>query len=283
MANEAAEKTNKMKEIRVKTQKVNAIANENAKQDDTANTYNELKEFLEELNSEEFEKERQVQRESFVASVKYRWIEARMGGEDPEDFGHSTKDKKDFLEKKKQELGAEFDQLVEKGEIEEIEEFDNNYPLQFKDPKDLIEYFSLMEEKNLVLINMSQSLEQQRQEVMKRYEEMEMQMQLQVDELKENKKKMKASNDTMARKIAELRASAAPKTNSGPGSGFRRLENKISEVITELNSEMIRSELSGVIKDNQNKGYLLKYLAVSTKMGMSGMMPNWVNRPSKNT
>ena len=54
--------------------------------------------------------------------------------------------------KSKAEIEDEFyDELVE-GKIQDVEDFENNYEMYFKDPKQLIEIFEKLEEDNLEAI-----------------------------------------------------------------------------------------------------------------------------------
>lgn len=71
----------------------------------------------------------------------------------------ATKKLQNFLEEK-------FNRMVEKGEVQELEQFEDDYPLYFEDkPEKLLEIFDMLEEKKFFLLQMMQDLEQNLEEL----------------------------------------------------------------------------------------------------------------------
>jgi alpha-amylase/alpha-mannosidase (GH57 family) len=50
--------------------------------------------------------------------------------------------------------------LLSKEDIPEVEEFEDNYPMHFKEPQELIQVFANLEESNLFLVQMTQQNDQ---------------------------------------------------------------------------------------------------------------------------
>lgn len=89
---------------------------------------------------------------------------------------------------------------------DEVEEFENEYGMYFKEPHQLLEYFSLLEEKSLFLIQMSQDSEQNLEELRAEYKKKKEDLENKVKLLNETKSQKKKQLEEMNKAIVQLRS-----------------------------------------------------------------------------
>lgn len=113
--------------------------------------YKEHKEFLEKLANKDFEQEKLEKIKNKIEQFKPEWINSQLATEEAQ-----AKEKKlPFSRQQRQtQLEAKYHELVKQEEIQEIVDFDDNYPMHFKDSNQLVVYFDILEDKNLFLIQM---------------------------------------------------------------------------------------------------------------------------------
>ena len=78
-----------------------------------------------------------------------------------------------------------------KGKLQEIlEDSEDEYPVPFADPSDLIDIFSMLEEQNLFLIQQGQDNEQQIEQKKDEYKQIEKNMEKELNGLTESKQQV---------------------------------------------------------------------------------------------
>lgn len=121
------------------------LRTENNKMEENASNYKDLKDFLEKLTKPEFRQIKEQKLQEIHNQERLKYI-------------RKIKDEGTTLTEA--QLDTKFKSLVANHEIQEIENFEDNYELFFQEPAQLIEIFSTLEENNLFLVQMTQDYEQ---------------------------------------------------------------------------------------------------------------------------
>jgi membrane-bound inhibitor of C-type lysozyme len=138
---EAHERATKVREIKFIQQQLTSLRADNNKMEENASTYKDLKKFLEMLTPNEFMDQKSKKLQEIIADERQTFISDRQTGS-----GAKLQD----------ELNTEFDEALDRNEIEAVEDFEDNYPLYFNDPDDVIDIFTDLEENNLYLVQATQ-------------------------------------------------------------------------------------------------------------------------------
>lgn len=89
---------------------------------------------------------------------------------------------------------------------DEVEEFENEYPMYFKEPHQLLEYFSMLEEKSLFLIQMTQDSEQNLEELKAEYNKKKEDLEAKIKNLNETKAQKKKQLEELNKDISQLKS-----------------------------------------------------------------------------
>lgn len=87
-----------------------------------------------------------------------------------------------------------------------MEEFENGYGMFFKEPQQLLDYFSMLEEKSLFLIQMSQDSEQNLEELKADYKKKREDLEYKIKSLNETKNQKKKQLEELNKSIVQLKA-----------------------------------------------------------------------------
>jgi hypothetical protein len=110
---EAHERATKVREIKFIQQQLTSLRADNNKMEENASTYKDLKKFLEMLTPNEFMDQKSKKLQEIIADERQTFISDRQTG-----FGAKPQD----------ELNTEFDEALDRNEIEAVEDFEDNYP-----------------------------------------------------------------------------------------------------------------------------------------------------------
>lgn len=88
---------------------------------------------------------------------------------------------------------------------DEVEEFENEYPMYFKEPHQLLEYFSMLEEKSLFLIQMTQDSEQNLEELKTEDKKKKEDLNHKIKSLNETKAQKKKQLEELNKDISQLK------------------------------------------------------------------------------
>ncbi|EAS00360.3 leishmanolysin peptidase (macronuclear) [Tetrahymena thermophila SB210] len=179
---EALNKQRRQKEVMIKeiNLKLTTIRAEKSRNEEILAGYKEHKEFLDKLAPKDWEEEKQRKKIQLVDKLKLEFIEKQQDSLN-ERNNKGSKQKKDSgfsqtntLEKKQlqiQKIENQFYSLVEKDELSDLEDFEDNYPMYFQNPQQLQDVFNSLEEKNLFLIQMKQEDEQNLEELKHKFKQ----------------------------------------------------------------------------------------------------------------
>ncbi|EAR89420.2 leishmanolysin peptidase (macronuclear) [Tetrahymena thermophila SB210] len=164
------EKKHKEAEHKQLNLKLATIKSEKIRMEEQLQTYKEHKEFLDKITPKEWNEAKEKKRQELIEKVKKEWINNKLNESLERDnkFGNKKNPKggKTVLtEKDKASLEEQFYSKLEKGEIEKIEQFEDNYSMYFTNPSQLITIFDNLEQKNLFLIQLKQEDQQDVEEV----------------------------------------------------------------------------------------------------------------------
>ena len=87
-----------------------------------------------------------------------------------------------------------------------MEEFENGYGMYFKEPHQLLDYFSMLEEKSLFLIQMSQDSEQNLEELKADYKKKREDLEYKIKSLNETKNQKKKQLEELNKSIIQLKS-----------------------------------------------------------------------------
>ncbi|KAL4488164.1 hypothetical protein ABPG73_001575 [Tetrahymena malaccensis] len=179
---EGLNKQRRQKEVMIKeiNLKLTTIRAEKSRNEEILAGYKEHKEFLDKLAPKDWEEEKQRKKSQLVEKLKQEFIERQQdnlnernnkGKQQKKDSGFSQTN---TLEKKQlqiQKIENQFYSLVDKDELSDLEDFEDNYPMYFQSPQQLQDVFNSLEEKNLFLIQMKQEDEQNLEELKHKFKQ----------------------------------------------------------------------------------------------------------------
>lgn len=153
----------KEQEIKARQITVNSLRTLKVRNEEAIASSLRYKHFLNQLPPKEWSEEQERKKQGRLAEAKNRLkSEWQMNS--------STISRKSAVSAES-DFDRHFEELVESGENEEIEEIMNDEEMYFKEPEELIEFFNNLEENNLFNIQNSHIAEQKYQELKQRSEE----------------------------------------------------------------------------------------------------------------
>jgi hypothetical protein len=271
---EAHERATKVREIKFIQQQLTSLRADNNKMEENASTYKDLKKFLEMLTPNEFMDQKSKKLQEIIAEERQTFISDRQTGS---------------LQRPADELNTEFDEALDRNEIEAVEDFEDNYPLYFNDPDDVIDIFTDLEENNLYLVQATQDLENTKTEKEKLKHNLESEKDKEITKLKADKESKKKAVEELRTKIALLNKRGQDNKVSSRQEGFENIEKKIMEMVRSFKSEMKDSDVGLMSKtETQTKENLLNYLKAIEKLlnrlivEMRELEPDWVRNTKNN-
>ena len=127
---------------------------------------------------------------------------------------------------------------------DEVEEFENEYGMYFKEPHQLLEYFSMLEEKSLFLIQMTQDSEQNLEELKAEYKKKKEDLEYKVKSLNETKNQKKKQLEELNKSITALKVQRDDhKTTRTKDELLNPLSKKLFELFNQIKNtdEMVSS------------------------------------------
>jgi hypothetical protein len=271
---EAHERATKVREIKFIQQQLTSLRADNNKMEENASTYKDLKKFLEMLTPNEFMEQKTKKLQEIIAEERQAFISDRQTGSP---------------QKPADELNTDFDEALDRNEIEAVEDFEDNYPLYFNDPDDVIDIFTDLEENNLYLVQATQDLENTKTEKEKLKHNLESEKDKEITKLKADKESKKKAVEELRTKIALLNKRGQDNKVSSRQEGFENIEKKIMEMVRSFKSEMKDSDVGLMSKtETQTKENLLNYLKAIEKLlnrlivEMRELEPDWVRNTKNN-
>lgn len=260
-ANQASEESqlraNKVKEIKLLQQALTTLRADNNKMDESACTYKDLKKFLENLTPRDFQEEKATKRSNLLTVEKMKWIQERK---------RDLSTQAGNTQKTQQELDVEFKEALDRNEIEAVEEFEDNYPLYFKDPDEIIDIFMNLEESNLNMVQDTQKLETSKTEEESKKNKIETQKDEEIKKLKEDKESKKAQIKELENQINQLNLRSQSSKISLKHEGFENLEKKIIEMVKTFQSQLKDSDVVIARPEAITKENLVNYLKAIEKL-----------------
>jgi len=175
-----------------------------------------------------------------VEEIKLQWMEREQLNKDDsfsvlsESIGRGTaKDKKYIGGKKntKFDLDKIFQDKVDKGEFDEIEEFRLNQNMYFQEPNQLIEIFARLEEGNLSLIQMMQDTEQNLENLKFTLKQKKVEFDRKIGGLRDNKALLEKNKNEKQEKVKMLEILSREPRLSKKNDGLAPLRKKIIEIV----------------------------------------------------
>lgn len=260
-ANQASEESqlraNKVKEIKLLQQALTTLRADNNKMDESACTYKDLKKFLENLTPKDFQDEKTNKRANLVSNEKMRWVQDKK-----REYSGSAPP----VAKSQQEMDQEFKDACDRNEIEAVEEFEDNYPLYFKDPDEIIDIFMNLEESNLNMVQDTQKLETSKTEEETKKNKIEFQKDEEIKKLKEDRDVKRGQIKDLEHQIFQLNQRSQSSKVSLKHPGFENLEKKIIEMVKVFQSQLKDSDVVIARPEAITKENLVNYLKAIEKL-----------------
>jgi hypothetical protein len=164
-------------------------------------------------------------------------------------------------------LWSIFQEKVVRGEIEEVEEFDDDYPMYFDTPERLIEEFAVLEENSLFLVEMRQAQEKNYNDEVQRFEKLKLERTEKELHAKAQIVRLKTTLANLHQKVALLGEKSLERKKDSETEKFEVLENKILQILREFEGLMNQTEIGIISKaEAKSKENLLRYLTAIEKL-----------------
>ncbi|CAK59698.1 unnamed protein product (macronuclear) [Paramecium tetraurelia] len=217
---EVKEKKAKESEIKSINIKITSLRAEKTRNEEAVNNYMDHKKFLDKLAPKEWHDAKEKKRQQLVNRLKEELIKIK---------GLSDK---------------QFQQMVDNKKLDELEEFEDEYEMYFKQPSQLVEIFNDLEERNLFLIQTTQDAEQNLEELKTKFNKIKKSLDDKVFTLQQNKEQLKKNYENVCQQIKTLQLKG---TEKNAKKDHKELRKQIIEVC-----ENFPNEIQGV-HDLQNK------------------------------
>ncbi|EGR27950.1 hypothetical protein IMG5_185870, partial [Ichthyophthirius multifiliis] len=175
--------------------KITSMKTEKSRYEELLQNYKEHKEFLDKISpkvtffillynnkKKEWEDQKQEKKKQYIQILKNNWIQTNM-----------------------EQYQIQFQQFVQKNELEELEEFEYKYPMYFQHHSQLIQCFNDLEEKNLFLIQVKQEESTNLEEFRNKFKIEKQNYNQQLKYLKQQKDSLKKQLDDINNSIKKLK------------------------------------------------------------------------------
>eukprot|EP01016_Furgasonia_blochmanni_P030525 TRINITY_DN3174_c0_g1_i13.p1 TRINITY_DN3174_c0_g1~~TRINITY_DN3174_c0_g1_i13.p1 ORF type:complete len:609 (+),score=154.52 TRINITY_DN3174_c0_g1_i13:151-1977(+) len=252
-------KEKKAREVDIKnlTQKQTSLRADISRNEDTLVRYKEHRDFLEKLTPKDFLEYKKKKREEKIEEIKSQWMvkmlqEAEQDeSESNQSFSQVRNNVPQFGRGLVRNLGGinastqkpankppsiktleeRFAKTMASGEFkEELEEFDDEFELYFKEPHQLIEVFSVIEEKNLFLIQMTQDSEQTLEELKVSFHNRQIALDKKRNQLRETRQQLEKQIAEAEQKMNQLLRKNEENKQSTKRDDLHPLVKKVGEI-----------------------------------------------------
>jgi len=235
-------------EYKIKNNELTSLKADRLKNEELAQRYIDAKKFLNKLTPKEVLEERERYLSEKIEEFRTLWMEKEtLNREDSMSVlsesvfrgGNNKERRLPGLARKftKPELEREFQEKLEKGEFDEIEDIRWNQEIYFDDPAQLMEVFTRYEERNLALIQMMQDTEQNLDTLKHSLKLKKAEFDKKIIGLRDNKALLEKNKAEKEEKIRVLLAKSKEPILAKKQDGLIPLRKKISEIVNRFKEE----------------------------------------------
>ena len=239
-------------EIRSKSQSLTQEKSENSKLEERLLISKDSKEFLEKVFPNSWKEKKAKARSTAVEEAYLNWkrrgmydIEEEQEGEADESLRNSTG------QMTEEKLREQFERKLSQHEIEEVEVFEDKYPMKFEKSSELMSIFRELEKKSLFLVQTTQIKEQSLQNMKDELEFLRKNKEKTLEAQSKVKENLNKEVEQLNKKIKALEEKKKLKVDNSKQTVFNNLKRLITDIMTTFGNDFENNSFSSFFSNSK--------------------------------